>query len=523
MIDYENILKLNEISDSVVTALATFYQTSEEEIRIRLSKMKGYVYTPIEAVDEFIYHQENVWATYYILKFLKENGVEVKQDVFQSDLAKKSVVYLGHSKCLERYTTDEESARKLILEVQNRSINDSNVTKSYHSILKEYENSMMIYKEDLKKIEQYKKKNSHIYHKFVSKCYKKIVKQYPTHPITDLFHMEYTNKKYWVEEEIESKIDPFHIVNAMIQGFFHEPDYFSDYREKRNLWRNRLYYLNTVYHLNIQTETELETNPLFLAYYPSKEMVTELKRLQKQYYDTYQLQLFCIDPYITPFKEYIITGLKNKMINLRVIQSLFLNPNVEGFSDASEKDTLSFFVKPLGTNNPSIIAFHEFLHEIETTYYYDDLGNIHDKCGISIDQKNDKMKTNHYYILNEIFHQLTVEDFYQSLLENKIELFGNLFYQDKIQKNSYHNFYHLVKPIYQEYQEEIHFVKFHDIYSMKHLLSEIGMQNYYDMNDILNECYLENNLDFDRMKEKRKQYYLKNMRNVQKRIKTEKK
>ena len=67
MIDYNQKLQLNNISEEVIQVLAHFYQATPEEIKKRLKKIKGYIYMSVEDVDEFLYYQRKVWKSHFLL------------------------------------------------------------------------------------------------------------------------------------------------------------------------------------------------------------------------------------------------------------------------------------------------------------------------------------------------------------------------------------------------------------------------------------------------------------------------
>ena len=511
MIDFQEKLQLNDISEEAIQKLADFYQTNPDEIKERLKKIKGYVYTPIDDVDEFLYQQSKVWKSHFLLEFLLEIGFTVKQDLFQTDIIKQKVLYYDHAKFFERYVVEWDKAKKLIDHIEK--VDDEEIVTLHENKGLEYSKVMDVYRDDFQKITSFVRKNIWIYNKFMSRFYKELVNEYPDQPFCQSLHMEYSKKQYWNDENLVSKIDPNQVISTMINGFCEEIEYMPEGAIKGTIIQERIKYLNTCYHLDINSIDEYLDNPIYLAYTPSRNVVLEIKSLLNDCNDNYQIQRFLIDPYIKSFKPYIIDELRKHTFKATSVNDLFLNPKVDGFCDIEASDIqVFFFVKPLKTTNPSMIALHEFLHALEVSEYQDLSNEKKIKCGLSLEQKNDKTCMLHYDLVNEVFHQLSTEELYQKLLEVKITLFGNLDYGNRPQATSYQNYYILLKPFYQKYKERLHDVKFHDVEKMQKLFQEFSFQDYYEINNILNECYFENHFNFQQMKEKRKQYYIKKMK-----------
>lgn len=511
MIDYNQKLQLNNISEEVIQVLAHFYQATPEEIKKRLKKIKGYIYMSVEDVDEFLYYQRKVWKSHFLLEFLLEAGFTVKQEAFQSDINKQKVLLYDHAKFYERYVVEFDKAKKLIDHIER--VDDKEVQTLYQKKIADYHKVMGVYRDDIHKINHFRKKNIWIYNKFMTRFYKQIVKNYPNEPFCQSLHMEYTKKQYWNDENLVSKIDPNSIIITIIDGFSKELDSIPEGTEKWNVIQNRMKYLNVCYHFHLCSVDEFLKNPLYLAYMPPRNLVLEIKSLLGDYYDNYQIQSFLIEPYIKSFKDYILGELKNHTFGVDSINGIFLNSKTEGFCDIESSDSqVYFFVKPVKLNNPSITALHEFLHALEVSEYQDLQNEKRFKCGLSLEQKNMKIGLLHYDLVNEVIHHLSTEELYRKLLEDGITLFGNFDYGNRMQVNSYQNYYVLLHSFYQKHKELFHYVQFHEVTEMYRLFQEFSFQDYYEITNVLNECYLENHFNFQGMKGKRKQYYIKKMR-----------
>lgn len=484
MIDDKNDLQLNDISDEAIIALAHFYHATTEEVKNRIKKVRGYIYISVDDVYEFLYHQSKVWQSHFLLEFLFEIGFTVKQELFQFDIVKQKVLFYDHPKFYERYIVESSNAQKLVLNIDQ--VDDRKIMNLYQEKMYDYNEVMSCYRDDINKVDKFSKKDIWIYNKFMVRFYKKIVKKYPNESFCQLLDMEYTKKQYWKDENLVSKIDPNSIIDKIINEF-HE----------------KIEKCKTTQNINIKQ---------YLDYIPPKESIKQINDQLVETLDNYQIQRFLINPYINPFKDYIINELKSH--SQLFINNLFLNSEANGFCDIdSYLDKVYFFVKAMKVNNPSITALHEFLHAIEVSEYYDSQNIKRIKCGLSLDQKNVKTRISHYDLLNEIIHQLSTEELYQYLLDNKINLFKNFQYLNRIQTTYYQEYFILLNDFYQKYKGYLHEAKFHDIEKMEKLFQEIPFTEYYKINNVLNECYLENHLDFQKMKEKRKKYYLKRIKN----------